>query len=497
MRLIIVSNRLPITIKSQNNILCFEGSSGGLSSGLNSFLNSPTQTLVSKQNSLWVGWPGKTPASHQEYVREYLTEYQNAYPVFLNDKEEKNYYLGFCNEVIWPLFHKFSNFIVYKENYWEEYKKVNEKFCDELLQILKPGDLVWVHDYHLMLLPKMLKEVLPDLSVGFFLHIPFPNIGAFRMLPLDVQIELLEGILGANSVGFQTKGDTGNFLNCVEKILGHTGFEGVIKQPTHTSSVGTFPISVNHEDFAATALDEETQKIKAHLKQKYKRQKVILSMDRLDYTKAIPQRLVGFEALLQENPDLLGKVVLNLIVVPSRVEVAQYANTKILIEGLVADINQKFGNKNWQPIDYQFKNLPFKEIVANFLVSDIALVTPFQDGMNLVAKEYVASKIDQTGVLILSSRAGSIKELKSAIIIDPLKITDITKALKNALNMGVSEQKLRMSLMQDQIKRHTVIEWAQSFLDTLSVPVVPADPFSSLVDPAIIISKIKEYELKN
>ncbi len=475
MRLIIVSNRLPITIKTQNNILCFDSSSGGLSSGLNSFLNSP-QTPFSKKDSLWVGWPGNAPKSHEQFVRDYLLDYQNAYPVFLNDQEIKNYYLGFCNEVIWPLFHKFSNFVVYQKEYWDEYKKVNEKFCDEILKVIQPGDVVWVHDYHLMLLPKMLKEVMPNLTVGFFLHIPFPNIGGFRMLPLDVQISLLEGLLGADSVGFQTKADTGNFLGCVEKILGYTGYEGLVKTPTHSSFVGAFPISINYQDFAGIAMDEETQKIKDQLKEKYKDQKVILSMDRLDYTKAIPQRLIGFANLLEENPKLAGKVVLNLIVVPSRVDIPQYLNTKILIENLVEDINKKFGTKKWTPIDYKFQNLPFKEIVGNFLISDVALVTPFQDGMNLVAKEYVASKIDQTGVLVLSSRAGSIRELKSALIIDPLQISDITRAMKKALDMSVSEQKLRMSLMQDQIKRHTVIDWAQDFLNSLALPLTPTLP---------------------
>ena len=466
-RLVIVSNRLPFNVEVHDGRPVFHPSAGGLVTGLASFRESRRQTAALPAEHLWVGWPGASidDSLRPEVIREAQASFQS-YPVFLTEEQMERFYLGFCNATIWPLFHYFTSYTVYQAPLWDQYKQINQLFADALESILRPDDVVWIHDYHLMLLPRLLKARQSQLSVGFFLHIPFPSFEVFRLLPVEWRRDILEGLLGADLIGFHTYEYTRHFLQCVLRILGYEHQMAQVLAPDHVARVDTFPMGIDVEKFSGAPRSDETERDIRELESTLAGVRLILSVDRLDYSKGIANRLEGYEIFLENSPEYHGKVTLLMVVVPSRIGVVQYDLMKRQIEELVGKINGRFGRVGWTPVVYQYRQVAFSSLAALYAVSDVCLVTPLRDGMNLVAKEYIATRRDG-GVLILSEMAGAAKELPEAIIINPNDRAEIAGALKEALRMALPDQQKRHRLMQRRLKRYDVTRWANDFLMTL------------------------------
>lgn len=465
MRLIIVSNRLPFTVKVEKDKVKYLPSSGGIVSSLGAYLKTPR-----KKDYIWVGWPGSdVPESKYQEIKEHSFKKENSIPVFLESDVRENFYEGFCNKIIWPLFHYFTTYGIFNPEYWDTYKKVNQKFAEEVLKIVEKDDVVWIHDYHLMLLPKLLRKARPDLKIGFFLHIPFPSSEIFNLLPSVWRQEILEGILGSDVVGFHTQEYTHYFLRSVLRILGIENSFGSLMAYNRKIIVKALPLGIDFNKFHKALKEKRVIKEKKYLMKSIKNFKVILSIDRLDYTKGILNRLRGYEKFLQNNPDVRKKVVMVLVLIPSRTNVGHYQLMKKEIEEQIASVNGLYGSVSWTPILYQFGSLSFTELVAHYNLSDIALVTPFRDGMNLIAKEYIACRGEEDGgVLILSEMAGAAKELSEAIIINPNSDEEIAEAIKKALEVPKSAQIKKIGVMQDHLKKADVFSWVRKFLDAIS-----------------------------
>ena len=485
-RIVIVSNRLPFTVVQDGEGIQFSESVGGVATGLRTLLTSAQGFLSQPSEYAWVGWPGTTISDEicEQVKSKALSEY-NCCPVFLSEQDLENFYQGFCNETIWPLFHYFPTYARYDEAYWEQYRKVNESFSETLLEAIRDDDIIWIHDYHLMLLPHLVRKTSPKIRIGFFLHIPFPQFEIFRLMPGKWRREILEGLLGADLIGFHTHDYGEYFLRCVQRILGHGHHMGELALGDRVVKVRTFPMGIDFEKFHDAAKQAEVQKEREELEGRLLDSKIVLSVDRQDYSKGILHRLQGFEAMLERNPEWRGKVTLIMLVVPSRIGIADYEGMKKRIEELVGKINGRFGTISWVPIIYQYRSLPFQSLVAMYAMSHVALVTPLRDGMNLVAKEYVATRHDKTGVLVLSEMAGASKELPEAIIINPNNREEIADALKTALEMPCEEQIRRNVIMQDRLRRYDVTRWARDFLvELLSVrPVDEESQVKSLAAP--------------
>jgi len=468
MRLVIVSNRLPFTVVNAEGGPQFKVSSGGLTTGLWSYLERRGTGAEERPEFVWLGWPGATVAPKDEpAVKAYAQKEFKALPVFLPEDRMDRFYHGFCNKTLWPLFHYFPDLTVYEEEYWEEYKQVNGVFAEALLTVLRPDDMLWVHDYQLMLVPGLIRERFPDLPIGFFLHIPFPSYEIFRLLPRTWRVEIIEGLLGSSLVGFHTYDYTRDFLTSVLRTVGYEHQLGSLTLRERVVKVDTFPMGIDYERFAQAAASPETEARVAELRAKCIDQKVVFSVDRLDYTKGLINRLRGYDAFLKRNPQWHGKVVFIVSVAPSRTAVESYQAMKQELEQTVGRIVGAYGNVHWTPLIYQFRNLGFEEIVALYRLCDVALITPLRDGMNLVAKEFVASRPDQTGVLILSEMAGAAKEMGEALIINPVHSGDFAQALEQALAMPVEEQVRRNRLLQERLRRYNVVRWAEDFVQAL------------------------------
>lgn len=468
-RLIIVSNRLPFQISERKNQLVFSPSSGGLVSSIKSYIDKQKDIYKKENLPLWVGTSDiseKKIIKHTEYGS---INYENflLHPVFLPRITKDKYYNGFCNNTIWPLFHYFPSYTKYKEDYWQEYVNANRSYCLKILELYQPGDLIWIHDYHLMLLPALLRDKLPDASIGFFLHIPFPSFELFRLLPNKWRKEILTGMLGADLMGFHTNNYVQYFLKSVQQILGYDNMLRTITTPERTVTADTFPVSIDYEKFAQAYNNYEVFEERNNIKKKLLDAKIIMSADRLDYTKGIVNRLKGFELFLEQHTDFRKKVVYILIVVPSRDIITKYRENKKELEGLVSKINGKFGNLDWTPVVYQYKSLDINKLCALYMAADVALITPLRDGLNLVAKEFVAVRRDKRGVLILSETAGASAELGEAIIINPTDKQEISDALLQAMNMPLEEQMERNNEMQKRLQNYDVVRWAEDFISQL------------------------------
>ncbi len=459
-KLITISNRLPFSFGKKNGRLSLESSAGGLATGLRSFYKS--------RPSAWIGWPGLpgskvTSDDEKQIVKNLAVE--SCRPVFLSGYEIEQYYYGFSNKTIWPLFHYFPFYADYKKNYWTVYKRVNEKFSQAALEIAEPGDEIWIHDYHLLLLPALIKERLPRASVGFFLHIPFPSFEIFRLLPW--REEVVRGMLGADLVGFHTFRYAHHFLDSVRHLLHYDHLNWLVNTGSRQVKVEAFPMGIDYERFHSVVAAPEVQGEIAKIRKKLAGRKIILSVDRLDYTKGIPQRLEAFELFLEKNPDFREKVTLIMVAVPSRTAVETYARLKSRVDELVGRINGRYGTIGWIPIWYHYRFLPLKTLAAYYHAADVALVTPLRDGMNLIAKEFVAAQTDQRGVLILSEMAGSAKELGDAILVNPNNQEEVAEAIGLAVRMPENEQRSRMENMQKRLSRFTVLRWADEFMTEL------------------------------
>ena len=459
-RLLIVSNRLPVSVEKKKGNLHFEPSVGGLARGLGSFYKS--------YNSIWIGWPGigqeKIKGEEKDIEARLLSE--GCYPVFLSEHDIEDYYHGFCNRTIWPLFHYFPLYAVYSKDLWQAYERVNQAFANAVVEVAEDGDIIWVHDYHLMLLPELIRERLPKAAIGFFLHIPFPSFEIFRLLPWREQI--LGGLLGADLAGFHTHDYAQHFLEGVHRLFGYEAVMGQVTTADRMVKVDVFPMGIDYEQFSSTARSRKVQTQISKFRQKLGDCKIILSVDRLDYTKGIPQRLEAFNLFLERKPRYKERVVLILVVVPSRTRVGQYALLKKQIDELVGAINGRHGSIGWTPIWYLYRSLPVYPLVALYSMADVALVTPLRDGMNLIAKEYIATKTEGKGVLVLSETAGAAKELGEAITINVNNEEEIVQALEQALAMPEEEQIRRIRIMQERLERYNVVRWADEFMDKLS-----------------------------
>jgi len=468
MRLVIVSNRLPFTVSFKDGSPEFKPSAGGLTTGLWSYLDQKTLNGIERPDYLWMGWPGaSTPPEHEAAVRTFGEEQFKSSPVFLPEESMDRFYLGFCNKTIWPLFHYFPMLTHYEEENWQEYRNINRVFAESVVNALRPDDILWIHDYHLMLLPKLVREKFPEMPIGFFLHVPFPSWEVFRMLPRAWREEIIEGLLGSSLIGFHTHDYVRDFLTSVLRTSGYEHQLGSLTLRDRAVKVETFPMGVEFDRFATAAASKETELRVAELREKCVGQKIIFSVDRLDYTKGLINRLRGYEVFLKTNPQWHGKVVFIISVAPSRIGVDSYQAMKSELEQTVGRIVGDFGNVHWTPLVYQFRNLTFEEIVPLYRLCDVALITPLRDGMNLVAKEFIASRPDQTGVLILSEMAGAAKEMGEALIINPFHREDFAKSLEQALTMPVEEQIRRNTLMQERLQRYNVTRWADDFVQAL------------------------------
>lgn len=461
-RFIVVANRLPVSVSKKNGKLEFSASSGGLATAMSSLKDQVGDML-------WIGWPGissdQLTTADKRQITLTLKEY-NCIPVFLTADQVHNFYEGFANDTLWPLFHYFKSKAQYADEYWRAYQEASEIYERIVVRHAAPDATIWIHDYHFLLLPAALRNRLPQSKIGFFLHIPFPSFEIFRLLPN--RREVLEGMLGADLVGFHIYDYAQHFINSVRRVLGYEGDHGNIFVPGRTIQADAFPIGIDYDKFVASLEQQDVVAELAQLDERYKGQKIIISVDRLDYSKGIEQRLHAYDAFLKKYPNWHRKVTLVMVAVPSRTEVVSYRELRDEIEQTVSRINGTYGTLEWAPISYQFQNLPFAYLVALYARADVALVTPLRDGMNLVAKEYVACKEWRPGVLILSEMAGAADEMLESLQVNPNDNKAIVSALRRALTMPKKEQRQRLLGMQNRLKSYTVQHWASDFVTQLS-----------------------------
>ena len=459
-RLIVVSNRLPVTITQKDGEYEFRMSSGGLVAALGG--------MMGALDMVWLGSPGMPPDGVEDIdkLTTKLIEECKCVPVWLEQQLAHEHYNLFSNEVLWPLFHYKENIEFKDKRIFDSYTKANQVFCQTVMATYRPGDLVWVHDYHLMLLPKMLRQVAEknslDMYVAFFLHVPFPSSEVYRMLP--EREEILDGVLHCDLIGFHTYDYARHFVHSCTRVLGleTTATEVIFKGRTVT--VGIFPVGMDFQKFAASIGNERVKKKIADLRASFKGQTVIIGVDRLDYIKGIPQKLQALEKLFETNPSLVGKVSLIQIAVPSREVVDEYQKLRREVETLVGRINTHYGDIGVTPVHYLYKSVPFEDLLAMYSVSDICLITSLRDGMNLVAQEFVACQDVNQGVLILSEFAGSARCLAHALRVNPWNIGQVSEAIEKAINMTREERGQRHRQLMAYVSTHAANHWGSSFV---------------------------------
>lgn len=449
-----VANRLPITVGEE-----ITKSSGGLVSALEGVSGSDYDLR-------WIGWPGhacKSPEEERE-LEETLSERFGYKPIFLSAEEISDYYDGFSNSSLWPILHYNANYMRYEEPYWEAYKAVNQKFADSVLETASEGDLVWIHDYHLMLVPGMLRAAMPNLRIGFFFHTPFPSSEVFRCHPR--RAELIEGVLGADLLGFHTFNYLRHFRSSALRLVGLESDMGTISHGTHRTTLGVYPIGINAKSFEEELQTEAFRKKKDEFSKNWSGKRIALSVERLDYSKGLPHRLEAIEQFLA-NYDDRDNIVFVFVSVPTRGGVEEYQLLLERIEGEVGRINGRYATTRNSPIHFIHGSVPFTELCALYSIADIAMVTPLVDGMNLVAKEYVACQSNDPGVLILSEFAGAANELVNALIVNPFDTRAVAEAIDTALAMDLEERRDRMGYMRSRVTQFEANFWANSFLTEL------------------------------
>jgi trehalose 6-phosphate synthase/phosphatase len=464
-RLIVVSNRLPFALDSAGEDLwTVTPATGGLVSAI--------EPVLRERGGTWIGWPGTAGEIPDEPLRKATRNAgYKVVPVALSENERDEFYYGYSNEVIWPLFHDLQNFCNFEPAYWQAYKQVNERYADAIAQSAQPDDFIWVHDYHLMYVAQTLREQSPSgklSSLTFFLHIPFPPYDIFSKLPQ--QQRLLCALLQFDLLGFQTRRDVRNFIQCVRRVMLDAKIAArrelqVVRFEKREIRVGHFPIGIDFDAFERGARSDTVAQKSEELRASFPNCQLILGSDRLDYSKGIPERLRAFRTALERHPELRGSVVLIQVVVPSRVQIPRYHEFKDRIDRLVGDINGRFSTGSWLPVQYHFRNLDRDDLLAHYRECDIAFITPLKDGMNLVAKEYCACRIHNDGVLILSQFAGAAEQLKpGAVLVNPYDVEQMADAILTAFRMGQAERSTRMKRIRRVVRNENVFWWVDSFL---------------------------------
>ncbi|HEY0741285.1 MAG TPA: bifunctional alpha,alpha-trehalose-phosphate synthase (UDP-forming)/trehalose-phosphatase, partial [Chryseosolibacter sp.] len=465
-RLIVVSNRLPFQLLEKSGEVILKESDGGLVSALKSYFDGE-KDHADVPSKWWVG-SGEFPEKRWKKFEKSHKDFGafNVEPLFIDTKIYNKYYNGFCNATLWPLFHYFPSIVEFDEDTFRAYEEVNRMFADKLLSILKPNDILWIHDYQLMLLPGMIREKMPEITIGFFLHIPFPSFEVFRLLHTPWKQKIVKGLLGADLVGFHTHEYVQHFLKTVQMVAGLDHQFRNIMLGDRVVKADMFPLGIDFDKFHNAAKLPDVKQKKAEILQNFNHRKIIFSVDRLDYSKGITHRLTGFELFLEQHPEWHEKVVFVLVVVPSRQVITKYSERRKMIEEQVGRLNGKYSSLHWQPIIYRYNHLSFTELCALYDASDVGLITPLRDGMNLVAKEYIASCQDK-GVLILSELAGAANEMGEAVLVNPLDKQELASAILTGLTMPRDEQIQRLEMIQKRLKDYTVIHWVNDFLKEL------------------------------
>jgi trehalose 6-phosphate synthase len=464
-RLVVVSNRLPIVLKKDDEgDWIIESGSGGLVTAL--------APVLRDRGGLWIGWLGTEDFPERVRLDRILSEQSNVTgyglePVHLTAEEVELYYHGFSNEILWPLFHDFFSRCNFNPVYWNAYEKVNHRFAQAVADHTNESDYVWIQDYHLILVARELRKMGIKRRTGFFLHVPFPPLDIFLKLPW--RFEILDALVQYDLLGFQTIRDRRNFISCVRVLHGaQTSGRGSVRRiitPDRELMAGSFPISIDFNDFARNAASEDVARMAWDIHEYLPNRQLILGIDRLDYTKGIPDRLRALDEALRRYPEMRKKISLIQIVVPSRAGVKEYDMLKQEIEGLIGEINGKYTDVGWIPIHYIFRSLDRTELLGYYRTCEIALITPLKDGMNLVAKEYCACNLEGEGVLILSEFAGSAAELeRGALIVNPYDIVGVADTIYRAWSMDYRERVPRMRRMRNIIRRNNIYQWVNSFL---------------------------------
>ncbi len=465
MRLVAVSNRLPVSIKRVQDGWEVKPGSGGLVTAM--------APVLSNRGGLWIGWPGTYAETQDESIHRSLQEasgetgYSLA-PVNLTEDEVKKYYYGFANEVLWPLFHDLQTRCNFVPEYWHTYEDVNRKFAEVIANQTDENDYVWVHDYHLMTAGRHLKDKGVERSMGYFLHIPFPPMDIFMKLPWRKYI--LESLMEYDLIGFQTMRDRRNFVQCLRNLCSNVKVSGrgavvSVNFRGRQVRVGAFPISIDYNSFSERAASNEVADRAWYIHEQLPDRTIILGVDRLDYTKGIPERLQAFEKAMERYPELHERVTLVQVVVPSREEVPEYQALRSEIERTVGRINGAHTRHGWVPIHYLYRSLEKDELLAYYRLSEIGLITPLEDGMNLVAKEYCSCSLEENGVLILSEFAGAAAQMKrDALIVNPYDIEGVANAIYEAWKMPQEERRRRMGRLRETVRNYDIFRWVDSFL---------------------------------
>jgi|SRR5450631_1162302 len=478
-RLINVSNRLPVEIKNRSGHPRLSRSSGGLATALDSVWRG--------QHGVWIGWAGAGGDSADADALLQRAAHGRSYtfkPVAISREEVSKYYTGFANEIIWPLFHDMPSRCDFDPECWEVYQRVNRRFAQAAAEIATAKDVIWAHDYHLMLMGRYLREAGSPAHAGFFLHIPFPAPDMFEKLPW--RKSLLRSLLQYHLLGFQTDRDRYNFLSCLERIvpevsIHHGDLDNSVLLDGHRTTIGTFPISISFEEFASHAASRQVESAATQLRHELTHRFLVLGVDRMDYTKGIPERLKAFRILLRRFPELRHRVTLLQVVVPSREEIFNYKELRREVELLVSQINGEFTESGWVPIHYMHRGLTRRQLLTYYRAADILLVTSLKDGMNLVAKEFCAAQVDECGVVVLSEFTGAAAELQhGALVINPYDLTAMAEVIHRACVMPLEEKRSRMRLLRDIVRTHNVESWADAFLSATITADPRVDPISPL-----------------
>ena len=458
-RLIVVSNRLPVTVGvSDDDRAIVRRSVGGLATGLREPHN--------RSDGIWIGWPGSleelAPAAREDVLRR--LDAQRLVPLLLSPHEEKVFYEHISNEVLWPVCHDRLDQLPLQVDGWDVYEAVNQRFAEAVAEQYREGDLVWVHDYQLMRVPALVRRMIPNARIGFFLHIPFPNPEIF--FALSQRRWLVEGMLGADLIGFHTRRYRGHFTAALRRLLGiEMEADATITYEGRRVSLGVLAMGVDASGIADRASRRRINEATLELKGAPTR--LLLGIDRLDYSKGIPRRLLALERLLQLHPEWCERVRLVQVAVPSRDGVAAYRRLRRDVDAQVGRINGEFATPTWTPVHYLHRSVPEAQLLALYRAADVMLVTPLRDGMNLVAKEFTASRVDEDGVLVLSEFAGAADELSDALLVNPYDIDGVAEAMHLALTMSGVERRRRMRALRAQVRSHDVHRWAASFLSML------------------------------